>query len=51
MIRHQAYQQKMDEALNNKSEFNYEDNETSQLISDILMFNEAGALDSFKGIY
>lgn len=48
LIRHQAYQQKMDEALDNGSEFEYENNETSQLISDVLMFNEAGALDGFK---
>lgn len=48
LIRHQNYQQKMDDALQSGDEFNYENHETSQLISDALMFREVGALDSYK---
>ncbi len=48
LIRHQNYQQKMDDALQSGDEFNYENHETSQLISDSLMFREVGALDSYK---
>lgn len=44
MIRHNKLQNMMDASLSNDDEFNYKNAETSQMISDIMMFDNAGKI-------
>lgn len=43
-VRHGKYQQDMDNALSSGDKFNFHNAETSQIISDIIMFDKAGRL-------
>lgn len=48
LIRHQKYQNDMDQALQEGNEFNYKNAEHAQLVSDIIMFDEANKLEDLK---
>ena len=50
MVRHQFYDNKMQQAAENNDEFDYKNNETAQLINDIEMFDNAGKLDDLKAL-
>lgn len=49
-IRHQKYQNDMEAALANKSNFDYKNAEHSQFISDAIMFEKAGRLQDLYDI-
>lgn len=48
LIRHQKYQNDMDRALQEGNEFDYKNAEHAQLVSDIIMFDEANKLEDLK---
>lgn len=48
LVRHQKYQNDMDTALQDGNEFNYKNAEHAQLVSDIIMFDEANKLEDLK---
>ena len=48
LVRHQKYQNDMDIALQDGNEFNYKNAEHAQLVSDIIMFDEANKLEDLK---
>lgn len=50
MVRHQFYDNKMQQAAKNNDEFDYKNNETAQLINDIEMFDNAGKLEDLKSL-
>ena len=50
LVRHKFYDSKMDQAVENNDEFDYKNNEDSQLINDIEMFDSAGKLDDLKAL-
>lgn len=50
MVRHQFYDDKMQQAAENNDEFDYKNNETAQLINDIEMFDNAGKLEDLKAL-
>ena len=50
LSRHIAYQNSMDMAANDKDDFNYTNAETSQMISDVQMWDNAGRLDELKEV-
>ena len=50
MVRHQFYDNKMQQAAENNDEFDYKNNETAQLINDIEMFDNAGKLEDLKSL-
>ncbi len=50
LIRHNKYQNDMDEATENGSIYDYKNAQHAQLISDITMFDNAGELDTLKGM-
>ena len=50
MVRHQFYNNKMQQAAENNDEFDYKNNETAQLINDIEMFDNAGKLEDLKAL-
>ena len=45
LIRHNKYQRDMNQAVENKDEFEFKNAEHAQLISDIVMFDNAGKLE------
>lgn len=49
LIRHNKYQNDMDEATENGNIYDYKNAQHAQLISDITMFDNAGELDTLKG--
>lgn len=49
-VRHQFYEDGMQKAVDNNDEFDYKNNEMSQAISDIEMFDSAGRLDELKSL-
>lgn len=49
-VRHQFYEDQMQKAVDNNDEFDYKNNEMSQAISDIEMFDSAGRLDELKSL-
>lgn len=50
MVRHNFYDKKMQQDVANNDEFNYKNNETAQMISDIEMFDNAGKLEDLKSL-
>lgn len=48
LIRHNKYQNDMNDAVNRDDEFDYKNAEHAQLVSDIAMFSNAGKLDDLK---
>lgn len=50
LIRNRAYQNAMQVNLEEGDEKSYKDNEFGQLVSDIMMFDQAGRLDDYKEI-
>ena len=50
MVRHQFYDNQMQQAAENNDEFDYKNNETAQLINDIEMFDNAGKLEDLKSL-
>lgn len=48
LIRHNGYQRLMDSAIERGDEFNFKNAEHAQLVSDIIMFDEAGKLEDLK---
>lgn len=50
MVRHQFYDNQMQQAAENNDEFDYKNNETAQLINDIEMFDNAGKLEDLKAL-
>lgn len=48
LTRHKKYQNDMNQAVLNGDEFNYKNSEYNQLISDIIMFDNAGKLEDLK---
>ena len=50
MIRHSVFQDDMDNAVINKDEFSFKNAENSQLVSDIIMFNNVGKLNELKDL-
>lgn len=50
LIRNRAYQNAMQVNLEEGDEKSYKDNEFGQLVSDIMMFDQAGRLDDYKAI-
>lgn len=48
LVRHQKYQNDMDQALQEGNEFDYKNAEHAQLVSDIIMFDEANKLEDLK---
>lgn len=50
MVRHQFYDNKMQQAAENNDEFDYKNNETAQLINDIEMFDNTGKLEDLKSL-
>lgn len=45
LIRHNKYQRDMDQAVEDNDEFNFKNAEHAQLVSDIIMFDNAGKLE------
>lgn len=50
LIRHNKYQNDMDQAVENNDEFFFKNAEHAQLLSDITMFDNAGRLDDLKDL-
>lgn len=50
LIRHNKYQNDMDQAVENNDEFSFKNAEHAQLLSDITMFDNAGRLDDLKDL-
>lgn len=48
MVRHNKYQNDMNVAVDNGSEFDFKNAEHAQMVSDIIMFNEAGKIEDLK---
>lgn len=48
LIRHNKYQNDMNRAVEEGDEFNFKNAEHAQLVSDIVMFDEAGKLEDLK---
>lgn len=51
LIRHEHYQELMNEYLTKNNEFEYANSEVGQLVSDVLMFRNANQLDVLKAFY
>lgn len=50
LIRHNKYQRDMDQAVEDNDEFNFKNAEHAQLVSDIVMFDNAGRLRDLKDL-
>ena len=50
LIRHNKYQNDMDNAVEDNDEFEFKNAEHSQLVSDIIMFDNAGKLEDLKSM-
>lgn len=48
MVRHNKYQNDMNAAVDNGSEFDFKNAEHAQMVSDIIMFDEAGKIEDLK---
>lgn len=48
LIRHNKYQNDMNKAAENGDEFNFKNAEHAQLVSDIVMFDQAGKIEDLK---
>lgn len=48
ITRHNVYQKRMNQAVLDNDEFQYKNDEYNQLISDIIMFDDAGKLEDLK---
>lgn len=48
LIRHNKYQADMNTAVENNDSFNFKNAEHAQLVSDIIMFDEAGKIEDLK---
>lgn len=48
LIRHNKYQNDMNQAVENNDEFEFKNSEYAQLVSDITMFDNAGKLEDYK---
>lgn len=48
LVRHLAMQDRMNTALDNNDIFDYKNAESAQFISDVMMFDDAGALDTLN---
>ena len=51
LVRRQSIQNVMDAALKDNNEFDYKAGESSQLVSDVLMFRKANQIDVLKSLF